>query len=95
MPSLIYLLLSPPLWIWNGYVLMHLWRWFVVPTLGANELTLPFAVGIALVASYLTHQASITDADVDEVKRVVYSVLMATLRPLFALVVGYLVLQFV
>ena len=42
--------------IWSGYVLSVLWGWFVVPTFAAPSLNVPTAIGLALVAQYLTHQ---------------------------------------
>ena len=39
----------------NGWVLSILWGWFIVP-LGAMALSVPAAIGVALVVSFLTHQ---------------------------------------
>ncbi len=38
----------------NGLVLMVIWGWLIVPTFKAPGLTLAEAIGIALVAAYLT-----------------------------------------
>ena len=40
--------------MWRGYVLSVLWAWFIVPTFGAPELSIPFAIGLALVVGFLT-----------------------------------------
>jgi hypothetical protein len=42
--------------IYDGFVLTKLWMWFVVPTFGLPMLTLPIAIGLALLVSFLTHQ---------------------------------------
>jgi hypothetical protein len=36
--------------LWHGYALSVLWGWFVVPTFGAPSLTIPQAIGFAIVA---------------------------------------------
>ena len=42
--------------IWEGFVLMKLWGWFIVPTFGLPALTIAVAIGLALTVSFLTHQ---------------------------------------
>ena len=43
----------PAVAIWNGYVFLMLWTWFVVP-LGIVQITLPLAIGIDLIVTFLT-----------------------------------------
>ena len=38
----------------NGYVLVTLWKWFMVPTFKLPPLTTVQALGMALLISYLT-----------------------------------------
>ena len=40
----------------NGWVLSIIWKWFFVPTLHLPSLSIPQAIGIALVVSFLTKQ---------------------------------------
>jgi hypothetical protein len=40
--------------LWEAFVLLRLWAWFVVPTFGVPTLTYPIAVGIAATVSLLT-----------------------------------------
>lgn len=40
----------------NGYVLSVLWTWFMVPVFDVPELTVPMAIGLGLIVSFLTHQ---------------------------------------
>ncbi len=48
--------------LWGGYVLSILWRWFVVP-LGLSALTTNAAIGVSVVASYLTRGSIKWDDD--------------------------------
>lgn len=50
------LCIAPFVAIWDGYVLTVLWRWFVVPTFHAPALSIPAAIGIALIVVMLTHR---------------------------------------
>lgn len=42
--------------IWEGFVFMKMWAWFVVPIFGLPAITIPVAIGIALLIGFLTHQ---------------------------------------
>ena len=44
-----------PLMLLSGFVLEKLWGWFIVD-LGAPDISVGTAIGITLVASFLTHQ---------------------------------------
>ncbi len=44
--------------IWRGYVLSILWIWFIVPAFGLSPLSIPYAIGFALVVSFLTPMPS-------------------------------------
>ena len=46
--------LIPFMYIWSGYTLSILWAWFFVPTFGALPLNVATAIGIAIIADYLT-----------------------------------------
>lgn len=37
-----------------GYVLFHLWAWFIVPQFGLPALSLASAIGVSLVTSYMS-----------------------------------------
>lgn len=45
----------PLIVILRGFVLTVLWGWFVVTTFGLPELSLPAALGVALVAQFLIY----------------------------------------
>ncbi len=76
--------------IFEGYALSILWGWFVVPTFGAPELSIPVAIGIAIPIGMMTKNITPTqDGKAGE------QFAQAILRPLFALGCGWIVLQFV
>lgn len=76
--------------IWGGIVLKALWAWFVVPTFGLPDLSLRVAIGVGLVASFLTHQYVPTkDEDLPQ------AIIHEFFYPLIALVMGLVVRLFV
>lgn len=84
----------------NGYVLSVLWGWFVVPALGLPPLTIPSAIGLAMVIGYLTHQYSPKDKiepeDEEERKKQKKKELIDAIshiisRPISCLIVGWIV----
>jgi ABC-type antimicrobial peptide transport system permease subunit len=79
----------------NGWVLLLLWRWFV-PVLFPNVplLTVPVAIGISLIVSLLTHQDMSDVAKKEDTKK--WSVLVTLfVRPLFVLLIGWIVRQYI
>jgi multisubunit Na+/H+ antiporter MnhB subunit len=87
--------ISPLLMIWNGYVLSVLWRWFMVPTFHLPTLSIPVAIGIAMVISYLTHQYDPYESPDSASERMLKSAVVGLCKPGFALLFGWIVLQFV
>lgn len=78
----------------SGWALSLLWAWFIVGVFGAPALSIPQAIGLALIASFLTHQV---DRRKDE--RVWDDILLAgfvasTAKPLAALALGSVVRWF-
>ncbi len=53
----------------NGFVLVCLWDWFIVPIFHLAPLTLVPAIGVVLVVSFLTHQYVPNDEDFYETVR--------------------------
>ena len=47
--------------IFSGYVLSTLWSWFVAPTFDVAALNIPSAIGVMLVARYVTQQLHYSD----------------------------------
>lgn len=40
--------------LWEAFVLLRLWQWFVVPTFSLAPLTYPAAIGLGLIVEMLT-----------------------------------------
>lgn len=78
--------------ILNGWVLSILWGWFAVPTFGLPALSIPSAIGVALVVSYLTYQY-IPDRNSDE-DSAGRSISFIIARPFIALFIGWIVQMF-
>lgn len=80
----------------RGYTLSKLWAWFAEP-LHAPHLTIPAALGLALLISVFTLQTSSTGKgkEVTFAEGIVQTWLHAALLPLLVLPVGWIYLQFV
>ena len=79
----------------NGWTLSILWKWFMVPVFGLPMLSIPQAIGIAMVIGYLTFQNN--DAQEKErstTERVIFWVALIVLRPLITLAFGWIVHQY-
>ncbi len=77
--------------VWSGLVLSILWGWFAVPTFGLPPLSIPAAIGVSMIASYLTYQYGLKAEDDKDATKALMNV---ALRPLVALMVGWVVHQF-
>ena len=89
-------LLTPFTAILRGFVLKILWNWFVVPVTGLPELSIPMALGIALIVGFLTYQHIHTDKEDEEVfESIVKGIAISIIHPLFALFFGWLYQLFI
>ncbi len=76
--------------VWSGYVLSLLWGWFLVPTFGFPVLSIPAAIGLALIVRYLTaHKTDVTKDKTKDERIAEWGV--AFLWPALALLVGWIV----
>jgi hypothetical protein len=77
----------------DGYVLSVLWGWFVVPAFHIPALTIPYAIGVSMVAASLTNHRNGKEAE----KEVSWwqPLLFLTLKPAFALGLGWIVKAFI
>jgi hypothetical protein len=77
--------------IWRGYVLSLLWGWLIVPTFSLPLITVVQAIGLSFVLTYLTARdnpnVALEPAD-KFIKR-------AALRPATALMIGWVVKQWI
>jgi len=78
-----------PLAVFQGYGLLLLWEWFVVP-LGFHALTLPGAMGITLIASLLTANLN----GVSTQKDMVLSTMYCFLGQCLLVSTGYIIKSF-
>lgn len=80
----------------RGIVLQALWSWFVAETFDIITLTLPQAIGLTLIVSYLTYQydARQPDEPGDYREKAVTSVLAGLLICGMSYLVGALVHSF-
>jgi hypothetical protein len=89
--------------IWGGYVLSVIWQWFIVPTFNAPVLSIPIALGIWLVVSYVVTPRGIYSYVSRENKKngvtddelLVQELVMAFLFPLLALFMGWIYTLFI
>jgi len=85
--------------ILNGWVLAKLWAWFLVPVFSLPGLSIPVAIGIALIISHLTHQINIGDFEAEQKKGMRYQVGkgigLSIFKPLIVLGFGYMVHLFI
>lgn len=83
----------------NGFVLVRLWTWFAVPSLGVRQISFVPAIGIGLLVSFLTHQNTPPypgDAEKSmELSDAIGSAIVnVVVDPLYALVIGWVVSLF-
>ena len=90
--AILHLAYSIGCFILSGYVLSILWAWFITSTFGLPALTIPVAMGIMVVVSYLTKQADFNNQDREDYQKRVNVVMIV--KPLVALVVGYVIKSF-
>jgi hypothetical protein len=91
MYSLFVLFWATPMIILRGWVITKLWGWFIIP-FGIQPLTLPHAIGIGLILTFLTAQTLGKSAETLEEK--IRECVTPVIWPLFALLLGYIVQSF-
>jgi hypothetical protein len=82
---------------YSGYALSVLWGWFVVPTFNLKPISIPVAIGLAIVVSYLTnHTDSSQENNGDTFTEVLAKLTgRALFKPTIALLVGWVVTFFI
>ena len=51
---------------WSGFVLSVFWGWFVAPTFGVREISMPVAFGLILIARTIKDKGSEECIDADD-----------------------------
>jgi hypothetical protein len=76
----------------NGWVLSILWGWFVLPLFGLPSLSIPKAIGLALVVGVLTKQDTQSESSNKETSNPIMALIArAVFAPLFVLLIGWVV----
>ena len=77
--------------IWRGFVLSVLWGWFIIPVFPAMPvLSIPVAIGIAIVVSFLTYQLNSKEKSDQPIQQMG----VALLYPGVVLILGWIVTFF-
>ena len=77
----------------DGYALSILWGWFLVP-LGLQAISITTAIGISMIFTFLTHHSSKNDDSKDFRELMVKMVGACLLKPMMAILFGWLVYSF-
>jgi hypothetical protein len=56
-----------PCWIWKGYVIVALWKWFVVP-MGLPEIHIAHVLGLSITLGLLAGITSMRNS-IDEIRK--------------------------
>lgn len=79
--------------ILNGWILTKLWLWFIVPLFDLGPLRIPYAIGLSIVVSFLTHQIDTTKSENKMSAGQQFG--MVIMRPFMILLVAYIVKLFI
>lgn len=78
--------------ILSGFVLQLLWSWFVVPTFDAPSLTIPAAIGLSCVVTYLTNEGNTANQQKENMDEAVIRLLTFAIgRPVMYLGIGWVI----
>jgi hypothetical protein len=80
--------------IWSGYALSILWKWFIVPPFGAPQLTIGYAIGLALIWRFLERDEYRPESEDSFGKKLFSAVIKATVKPALFLMLGWVVTCF-
>lgn len=76
--------------MWRGYVIAVLWSWFVVPTFKAPLLSIPAAIGVALVLNFATTSVNeLKKSEMSDGERWVKSAMFPALALFFGWIVQH------
>ena len=75
----------------NGWALSKLWSWFIVKTFGLPPLTIPAAIGLASIVTYMTMKLDDKKSEDKYWETLLKGAVVSTVKPLFALGFGAIV----
>lgn len=91
MKTFLLLGMAPMTAVWYGFTLSIMWAWFVVPTFHVEQIRIPYAIGLAYIVQFLTHQTNSEETEPDTMR----VLLEAILKPGVLLLAGWIVTWFV
>jgi hypothetical protein len=80
--------------ILNGWALSILWEWFVVPIFNIQKISTLQAIGLSLIVGYFTATTQSKKKDDEKKELVISNLITLSLKPLFAVFFGWIVVQF-
>lgn len=80
--------------VWSGYALSILWGWFIVPAFSLPSLSVVYAIGLAMVVSFLTQRADLKKDDREYGEILLVGTIYSLLKPATALGLGYVLTLF-
>lgn len=78
----------------GGFVFLQLYGWFIASTFHAPVITLPQALGVMLVISYLKIKP-VKDSEPFSIEKLGKDFIQVVVIGLLALGIGYLIIQFI
>jgi Na+/H+ antiporter NhaA len=75
----------------KGWALSTLWSWFIVTTFGLPSLGIAPAIGVCMVASYLTKQVMPNDPEKSKEDRLYASISHSLCKPPLFVFIGWIV----
>lgn len=94
--GVLFVFIAAILYSYNGFALSVLWEWFIVTGFNAPSISIPTAIGIALIVNFLTNKPK-KDNDTsnsDFLEGIVYVLILGILTPTLALAIGWVVTLF-
>lgn len=79
----------------NGWALTMLWGWFVVPLFNLPPLSIPYAIGIALIVKMLTNHSTSSDDKEKDISEIIASIIGILLSPITLVLFGWIVHSFI
>ena len=80
--------------IMNGLALSILWDWFVVPLFDVVRLSIPQAIGLAMIVSFLTYRSGATEKVQGKNWALLSAMLIAFLHPVLVVAIAWVVTWF-
>ena len=77
--------------LFNGFVLVQLWDWFVVSSFNVPQITIQAALGIGLIVSMYTHEVPYPDEEKHTTTDQVIRMAASFTFTFMCLVIGYII----